>query len=222
MQFVRFSFPGISTKVFKRVDVLGKVNLYSYVYNNKEYVIVNNNEPDYIFSCYNFEYSRAFAEYYHGNQRRKYANFPYIIHPFAVADMCAEHTDDINIIVAANLHDVIEDTCCLKSTILEKFGQDVLELVEGCTNPSQVVEEYKNLKRKERKQIDLDWIIQNPKAHLIKAMDIYNNMYTSIHADLHYMKSKVVPEKQIVLDHLIVTDEVRSLVQNSLEMVKKL
>ena len=54
----------------------------------------------------------AFAKAAHESidQRRKYSNAPYIVHPEAVARTVSSVTDDVATIAAAWLHDVVEDT----------------------------------------------------------------------------------------------------------------
>lgn len=46
----------------------------------------------------------------HRNQRRKYEDAPYVVHCECVARIVAEYTDDTNVIAAAVMHDVLEDT----------------------------------------------------------------------------------------------------------------
>ena len=51
-----------------------------------------------------------FADAAHGDQMRKYTPERYIVHPVRVMKHCMEHTNDICILAAALLHDVLEDT----------------------------------------------------------------------------------------------------------------
>ena len=73
-----------------------------------------------------------FADAAHLGQYR-HSGEPYITHPVAVAELCATWRLDAPSIMAALLHDVIEDTGCTKSDLVEKFGTKVAELVEGLT-----------------------------------------------------------------------------------------
>jgi len=68
----------------------------------------------------------------HKEQFRK-SGEPYIIHPILVAAIVAELTDDESMVIAALLHDVVEDTAISIVEIEEKFGMDVAHLVSGLT-----------------------------------------------------------------------------------------
>ena len=73
-----------------------------------------------------------FADTAHLGQYR-HSGEPYITHPVAVAELCATWRLDAPSIMAALLHDVIEDTGSTKADLVEKFGTKVAELVEGLT-----------------------------------------------------------------------------------------
>ena len=68
----------------------------------------------------------------HAGQTRK-SGEPYITHPVAVAQVLAELGLDVETLVAAILHDTIEDTPLTHAEIVEAFGESVAELVEGVT-----------------------------------------------------------------------------------------
>ncbi len=73
-----------------------------------------------------------YANQKHCNQKRKDGS-PYIIHPLAVAVIVAEIGLDTDAVLAAILHDCIEDTDASHDDISKLFGQTVAELVEGVT-----------------------------------------------------------------------------------------
>lgn len=77
-------------------------------------------------------YAYYVAEQAHTGQSRD-SGEPYIIHPLAVAQILADLKMDDDTIVASLLHDVIEDSEVKAELIQEKFGEDVLNLVEGVT-----------------------------------------------------------------------------------------
>ncbi len=68
----------------------------------------------------------------HAGQTRK-SGEPYITHPVAAATVLAEQGVDIETLIAAILHDTIEDTPLTRDEIAADFGQTVAELVEGVT-----------------------------------------------------------------------------------------
>ena len=86
---------------------------------------------DQIFQAY--QYSAK----HHKGQLRKTGE-AYICHPLAVAISLAEMRMDVHGIMAALLHDLIEDTSVTKSDICELFGEDVAELVDGVTKLTQL------------------------------------------------------------------------------------
>src|SRR5690606_4575873 len=68
----------------------------------------------------------------HAGQVRK-SGEPYITHPVAVAGVLAEQKVDLETLVAAILHDTIEDTPLTRAALASEFGESVAELVEGVT-----------------------------------------------------------------------------------------
>ncbi len=73
-----------------------------------------------------------FAKEAHKTQRRK-SGEPYIIHPILVASIVASISGDEAMVIAALLHDVIEDTDTPLEEIVQRYGEDVAHLVEGLT-----------------------------------------------------------------------------------------
>ena len=89
-----------------------------------------------------FVQAASFAAKKHSFQKRKGADGePYINHPLEVANLLASvgRVDDCDVIIAAVLHDTIEDTKTTKEDITEKFGEKVcgyvLELTDDKTLP---------------------------------------------------------------------------------------
>ena len=81
----------------------------------------------------------AFAKEAHAGQTRK-SGEPYIIHPILVAAITANISSDETMVVAALLHDVVEDTSRTIDEIRERFGTDVSHLVEGLTKIVEIRE----------------------------------------------------------------------------------
>ena len=87
----------------------------------------------------------VFSSEAHGSQRR-YTGEPYIIHTVSVASILAGMEMDRETIIAALLHDVLEDTSFTGEQPKERFGEDVVTLVDGVTTlgklQCQSVEEH--------------------------------------------------------------------------------
>ena len=75
----------------------------------------------------------SFAVKAHDGMRRKKSDSPYILHPMEAAVIVGAMTNDQNLIAAAALHDVVEDTNITIDEIEERFGKRVRELVESET-----------------------------------------------------------------------------------------
>ncbi|MEX0930532.1 MAG: HD domain-containing protein [Candidatus Paceibacterota bacterium] len=72
----------------------------------------------------------------HDGQYRKDSATPYIVHPISVAMILGEYTDDEDVIVAALLHDVLEDVAgYYEHDMREEFGDRVTDIVKGVTEP---------------------------------------------------------------------------------------
>ncbi|HZD72983.1 MAG TPA: HD domain-containing protein, partial [Actinomycetota bacterium] len=72
------------------------------------------------------------AELLHREQRRR-SGEPYITHPLAVAAILADLGVDTTTLVAALLHDTVEDTAYTLERAREEFGEEVTHLVDGVT-----------------------------------------------------------------------------------------
>lgn len=78
-----------------------------------------------------WEEALEFAAVAHDKMYRKGTLKPYIVHPIEVSFIVAQMTDDQEIIAAAALHDVVEDTLYTISDIRNRFGERVAELVDS-------------------------------------------------------------------------------------------
>ena len=74
-----------------------------------------------------------FAVSAHDGMRRKKSDVPYILHPLEAAVIVGSMTEDQNVIAAAVLHDVVEDTGVTLEEVEEKFGKRIKELVASET-----------------------------------------------------------------------------------------
>jgi (p)ppGpp synthase/HD superfamily hydrolase len=112
-----------------------------------------------------------FAARAHAGQYRKGTRIPYIVHPLAVARILIEHDAPENVVVAAVLHDVVEDTRVTLPEIRAAFGNDVAGLVEGMSEPNR------RDTWEHRKQHTLDWLATAPlNVVLIKVADQLDNI----------------------------------------------
>lgn len=118
----------------------------------------------------------AMAEEAHRNQIRK-SGLPYIVHPIAVAQIVASELElGPNPVIAALLHDVVEDTDHTLDEIEERFGEDVAHLVD-------IVTKKKTDKHVDSKQVEnfrqlLESLHYDVRAVLIKLADRLHNMRT--------------------------------------------
>lgn len=116
-------------------------------------------------------------------QRRKYTGEPYIIHPLEVMGLLRKHatfpvTDEM--LAAAALHDVCEDTQVDLETIRDVFGNSVYHLVENLTDISQPSDGN----RRVRKSKDLEHTrLASPEAKTIKCADLISNAPTIVDND---------------------------------------
>ena len=74
----------------------------------------------------------SFAKYYHGSQMRK-SGEPYYSHPIIVAEMVANHMFREHVIIAALLHDTLEDTTLTLSEIESEFNPRIAQIVDRLT-----------------------------------------------------------------------------------------
>ena len=106
------------------------------------------------------------------NHRRKYSNQPYQVHLEEVASIVASVSDDENMIAAAWLHDVVEDTPATFGDLQKEFGDSIAKLVEELTDISHPSDGN----RGRRKEIDRLHISQaSDAAKTIKLADMIDN-----------------------------------------------
>jgi (p)ppGpp synthase/HD superfamily hydrolase len=161
----------------------------------------------------------AFAGRAHRGQKRKYRGEPYITHPMAVADMLITLVPDhtMEMVQAALLHDVVEDTPITIEQIQAEFGDTVSRYVTYLTDVS--VPSDGN--RKVRKRMDAEWNALGPaEAQTIKVADLIHNSLDIREQDPKFWKL-YKEEKMFTLRQLHLADPdlkalARKLIEESL------
>jgi guanosine-3',5'-bis(diphosphate) 3'-pyrophosphohydrolase len=131
-------------------------------------------EPDQIREVY-----RAYlfgAEAHEGQTRM--SGEPYIYHPLAVAKTMAEMRMDHNSIIAAILHDVIEDTPTAKEQLQNEFGNEVADLVDGVSKLTHLKFESKAEMQAENFRKMMMAMSTDLRVILVKLADRLHNMRT--------------------------------------------
>ena len=117
------------------------------------------------------------AERAHSGQLRK-DDSPYLTHALAAAEICAELGLDEDSIVAALLHDCIEDTSLTHDDIAKQFGASVADIVEGVTKLTRVQFTSKEDEQMENLRKMLLAMAKDIRVILIKIADRLHNMRT--------------------------------------------
>jgi RelA/SpoT family (p)ppGpp synthetase len=118
-----------------------------------------------------------FAFEAHQGQRRR-SGEPYITHPVAVADLLADLRLDPQTLIAAILHDVIEDTPTLKEEINRRFGQEVADLVDGVSKLDQIQFKSRAEAQAESFRKMLFAMVRDIRVIMVKLADRTHNMRT--------------------------------------------
>ena len=118
-----------------------------------------------------------YAENAHREQKRRDGS-PYVTHPVAVAGIVAELQLDDDSLIAALLHDCIEDTPSTYNEIAKLFGQQVADLVDGVTKLEKIVYTNKEEEQMENLRKMLMAMAKDIRVILIKLADRLHNMRT--------------------------------------------
>ena len=117
----------------------------------------------------------AFSKEAHSNQKRA-SGEDYFTHPLSVAEILVGLSMDSNTIIAAFLHDVLEDTAVSARDIELEFGSEVLELVEGVTKLDKI--EFKSQEEEQAENFKKIFVsmAKDIRVIIIKLADRLHNM----------------------------------------------
>jgi len=144
-----------------------------------------------------------FAAKAHSGQKRKYSGIPYITHPLAVMEIVSTVEHDIDMLIAAILHDTVEDTEITIGDIALEFGNFIAFLVDVLTDISKPSDGNRAV----RKKIDrLRLAKAMPRVKTIKLADLIHNSESISKCDPEFSKVYMA-EKKLLLGALIGGDE---------------
>lgn len=149
--------------------------------------------------------ARDFAHYAHSfiAQRRKYSEEPYWTHTDAIAELVCQYGGSLEMIAAANLHDILEDVTpkvpfCNNHLLRINFGVEVEQLVIGLTDV-YTPDKYPDLNREKRKKLEaLRLGACDKQVKIIKLADIAHNTKSIVKHDPGFAK-KYLEEKEYLL-----------------------
>src|SRR5690349_7899755 len=121
-----------------------------------------------------------FSAKVHEGQRRR-SGEPYLQHPIAVAGVLTSLKTDVTAIVAALLHDTLEDTMATPEELESEFGKDVVHLVDGVTKIGKITFKSHEEKQAENFRKMLLSMADDIRVVLIKLADRLHNMRTLEH-----------------------------------------
>jgi len=139
---------------------------------------------------------RDYADHAHGEQKRKYTGDRYIVHPVRVMELCKSHTQDLCVLSAALLHDVLEDTPVTEKDI-RSFLADLMPAAEVDKTVRLVVEltdvyvheKFPHLNRRSRKEMERTRMSRTSvDAQTIKYADIIDNCREIVSHDRHFAR----------------------------------
>lgn len=134
----------------------------------------------------------------HFGVNRKFGTIPYIVHPEAVAEIISQVTDDIDVIAAAWLHDIVEDTNATIDDIRSEFNDNIAQLVwevSKITDNCSCSRDFRVMMNCVHYGNGLKW------AKAIKIADAIHNLPSMIR-DNPTFAARYVTEKKILLEFI--------------------
>ena len=156
-----------------------------------------------------------YAKRHHEKQKRA-SGEPYIIHPLNVAYILSFMHADMDTIMAALLHDVVEDTESTLDEIEKNFNKTVRELVDGVTKMTKL--DFNN--KKELSAINIRRLIvslaRDPRIIIIKLVDRLHNMRTLEYKNIEKQQEKALETLEIYvpLSYYIGANKIRDELEN--------
>lgn len=136
-----------------------------------------------------------FATEAHGSQKRKYTGDPYIVHPIEVANILAQRGFSEDVVIAAILHDVVEDTPVTNAEIAKEFGSKVASLVAMVTDVSRPTDGN----RRARKELDRQHLAgASNEGKSIKLADLISNSKSILKHDPNFAKVYMAEKKALL------------------------
>jgi (p)ppGpp synthase/HD superfamily hydrolase len=155
----------------------------------------------------------VFATQAHAGQTRKYTGEPYVNHPVEVMQLVSEVNDDPEVLAAAVLHDVVEDTPATITNIRIGFNARVAALVDDLTDVSKP----EDGNRATRKELDRQHTAKaSPDAKTVKLADLISNSMSIIKDDPNFAKV-YMKEKRALLE--VLTEGDATLYKRASQMV---
>ena len=153
-------------------------------------------------NCHGVDLARVRAAYEmardaHAGQLRKDGRSPYVTHCIAAADITVDMGLDEDSIVAALLHDLIEDTDMTHADIARQFGTAVADIVEGVTKLTRV--QYTSVEDEQMENLRkmLMAMAKDIRVILIKIADRLHNMRTMAYQSTEKQRSKSLETMEI-------------------------
>ena len=137
--------------------------------------ILKNSEREFDMDLIDKAYRLALKS--HGDQKRK-SGVPFVLHPVSVACILIELGMDTESVVAALLHDVVEDTEVELSVIRKQFGDDIANLIDGVTKLGRIPYSSREEQQAENIRKMLIAMADDIRVIIIKLADRLHNMRT--------------------------------------------
>ena len=141
--------------------------------------------------------AKAFATQAHASidQRRKYTGLPYIVHPEAVAELVEATGAGPEVVAAAWLHDVVEDTPVELEQIRQEFGDEVAALVDDLTDVSG----RSDGNRAARMAVDREHSARaDARAKTVKLADVVDNLTDIVRFDPVFAQTYLMEKEQLL------------------------